>query len=191
MAFVKSYPGPQDLVQWYLRLSPSDPSSFSFDKLTLAVEDAETILAIPTRKGWAPLPAAFAVDAGSARFVVNRPKGSVSLEYWIAIAPRTDDRYRADVLRAACGQAVAMFKAQGWLQALEARDIRCADVTFYPLDDMLTVIGHDASGARVDLETRQTPRGPAVIVPLDGPVHEVVVTPSGGEYVIGVRREHP
>lgn len=191
MAFVKSYPGPQDLVQWYLRLSPSDPSSFSFDKLTLAVEDAETSLAIPTRKGWAPLPAAFAVDAGSARFVVNRPKGSVSLEYWIAIAPRTDDRYRADVLRSACGQAVAMFKAQGWLQALEARDIRCADVTFYPLDDMLTVIGHDASGARVDLETRQTPRGPAVIVPLDGPVHEVVVTPNGGDYVIGVRREHP
>lgn len=191
MAFVKSYPGPQDLVQWYLRLSPSDPSSFSFDKLTLAVEDAETILAIPTRKGWAPLPIAFAVDAERARFVVNRPKGSVSIEYWIAIAPRADDRYPAERLRAACGQAVAMFKAQGWLQALEARDIRCADVTFYPLDETLTVVGHDASGTRVALETRQTPRGPAVVVPLDGPVHEVLVTPSGGKYVIGMRQEHP
>ena len=189
LAFVKSYPGPQDRVQWYLRLLPSDPANFSFEQLALAVEDADTLLPIPTRKGWAPLPAAFAVDAAKARFVVNRPKGSVSLEYWIAIAPRADDRYPVDGLREACAQAVAMFKAQGWLQALQARDLQCADVTFLPLDDALTVTGHDANGAPVHLEVRRTARGPAVVVPLEEQVHEVTVTPSGGSYVIVVRQE--
>ena len=62
-------------------------------------------------------------------------------------------------------------------------------MTFLPLDDALTVTGHDANGAPVNLEVRRTAHGPAVVVPLEEQVHEVRVTPGGGAYVIVVRQE--
>lgn len=182
----EAYPGPKDLIRPLYHLDPRTSKGFSFDGLILAIEDDETVVPLRQLRGWAEMPMHPPVQLDQARFVANRPKGSVDLNFYVTLAVRADQRYEPAHLRQACEQSLAFIRAESVVNKLMLSGKRCVGVTVSLLVDETAVVLRKVDGTEAAVALRQGRSGPMADVRWTPEMDAMEIRPADRPHVLSM-----
>jgi hypothetical protein len=180
------YAKPKDLVRLLYSLEPKWPESFRYDGLTFAVEDDEHVVPLPLRFGYADMLLHPPVNERQARFVVNRPRGTLTLDYNISVAPRADQHYEQPYQRKGCAQAFDLYRTQTTLTELSTAGKQCVGLQFFLLSDDSIVVQRDIDGEERELPAQRGRFGRRVDVRWSEQLQSIDIRPPDRPHVIGV-----
>lgn len=149
------YAKPKDLIRFQYQLTPKQVEGFSYDDLTLAIEDEENLVVLKTVRGFADVPLHPPVNERKARFAINRPKGSLELGYTVSTTLRDDQHYDQPYLRRGCEQAHDLIRTQDPLNALLEAGKKCVGVRILLLSEDSIVVRRDVDGRESEIPITQ------------------------------------
>ncbi|MBO9686127.1 hypothetical protein [Roseateles chitosanitabidus] len=183
------YTKPKDLVRLTYLLSPKWPQNFSFEGLTFAIEDDETLVPLPHQLGLADVPLRPPVNERTAHFVANRPKGTLKLSYHVSLALRADQRYEQPYLREGCAQTLDVYRTQTALTQLQTAGKQCVGVEIHLLTADSTVIQRDTSGEEHELPSVKGHLGRQVKVRWTDQLQAIEVRPPDRAHLVSILLE--
>lgn len=183
---LEAYPGPKHLLRPLYHLDPRSPKDFSFENLSFALEDDEALVPLPHLRGWAEMPMHPPVQVDQARFVANRPKGSIDLNFYVTLAVRADQYYEPSRLREACEQSLAFIRSESVINQLMLAGKRCVGVTVSLLIDPSQVVIRKTDGTEANAAVRQGRSGQMVDVRWTAEMEAMEIRPIDRPHVLSM-----